>query len=467
MDKTTIVLITLVAYKLLLIGIGFWAQRRTNNNEDFFLGGRGLGPVVAAISYSASAASAWTLLGFSGVVYLLGVSAIWIAMGSFVGMLISWYWIGPRLMAFSHQHNIITVTDFLAFNTEGNDRRVIVILSSAIILFCFSFYVASQFQGAGNTFASTFQWPMAESVILGGAIIMIYTFLGGFWAVSVTDTVQGFLMALTAIMIPMFAVHEVGGIAGFIDGLKQVSTPDQLDLTAGNVGLMAAGLIFGSICIGIGTFGQPHLLVRFMAIRDEKALRQATRITIAWYIVVFGGMCVLGLAGHILFPVIENNESIFFAVTDRVFPPVISGLLIAAVLSAIMSTADSQLLVTASCITHDLGLGRRYPGRELLISRLTIAFMVVVSILVALMIPASIFNRVLFAWMALGSAFGPLVFARLSGIVCGSLSITVSIVTGFALAVIFYLMPNTIGDIVERVIPFTASMVLLLLLRKR
>lgn len=275
MSKTEIVLLTLVIYKLLLIAIGFWASRRTHNEEDFFLGGRGLGPVVAAISYSSSASSAWTLLGVSGVAYVMGVSALWIASGSLTGMLVAWFWIGPRLLRFSRRYDHITLTDFLLHESTGRLRTAILWFASVIIVFSFVFYVAAQFQGAGNTFASTFDLPMGESIVIGALIIMLYTLLGGFWAVSVTDTVQGLLMAFTAILLPLAALIEVGGVSGFMEGLRRVSSEAQLSFTAANGGLLAVGIVLGGLSIGFGTYGQPHLLVRFMALRDEKALRQA------------------------------------------------------------------------------------------------------------------------------------------------------------------------------------------------
>ena len=167
MSRTTVVIATLVVYKMLLLGIGWWAKSRNRNEEDFFLGGRGLGPLVAAISYSSSASSAWTLLGVSGIAYVLGVSALWIAAGSFTGMLVAWFWIAPRLMTFSRKHNQITLTDLLAHDSSGSMRRAIVISASVIVIFSFTFYVAAQFQGAGNSFASTFQLSMTESILIG------------------------------------------------------------------------------------------------------------------------------------------------------------------------------------------------------------------------------------------------------------------------------------------------------------
>jgi len=223
----------------------------------------------------------------------------------------------------------------------------------------------------------------------------------------------------------------------------------------------------GGLSIGFGTFGQPHLLVRFMALRDHKALRQARVITIVWYGVVFGGMVLVGLIGHVLYPGIDNPETIFFTLTDSLFTPVLGAILLAAVLSAIMSTADSQLLVAASAIAHDLGLGKKHAQRSLLVSRLTIVGLVIFAVLVALYLPEKIFSRVLFAWVALGAAFGPTLFLRLANVPLNPIGVLLSILTGFGLAVVFYLLPNTTGDILERLAPFCASFAVLMLFRKR
>lgn len=477
MDKVTIVLITLVAYKLFLIGVGFWAQRRTHSQEDFFLGGRGLGPVVAAISYSASSSSAWTLLGVSGAAFVMGLSAIWLVVGAVLGMLFAWLYVGSRMLDYSHKHNLLTLTDFLAHGAEGFWRKAIIYSSSAIIIFAFSFYVAAQFQGAGNTFHQTFDLPMTTSIVLGGVIIMIYTLLGGFWAVSVTDTVQGILMAFAALLLPIAALIEVGGIDGFVEGLKAVSTADQLSLTGRHSGLAALGFVLGVSGIALGTFGQPHLLVRFMALRDQKALSQARIITVIWFLIVFGGMCFVGLVGHILIPEIANPEYIFFALTDYLFSPVIAAVLVAAVLSAIMSTADSQLLVGASAIAHDMGLSKRFPGKELLISRLTIAVLVALAIVVALKLPSTIFDRALLAWTCLGAGFGPLVLLRLSGVNIHHKGAFFGICTGFLWAVFFhfnpdnfvqdYLLINLPAAVFERVFSFVAGLSVLIIFREK
>jgi sodium/proline symporter len=459
---TAIVLVTLVAYQALLLAIGWWAKSRNHDESDFFLGGRGLGPLVAAISYSSSASSAWTLLGVSGIAYLLGISAVWIAAGSFSGMLVAWFWIAPRLRRHSRERQLITMTDVLVQGCQNTMRRAIVASASVIIVFSFTFYVAAQFQAAGSTFATAFQLPMTDSILIGALIIMIYTMLGGFWAVSVTDTVQGLLMALSAVLLPVAALIEVGGVGGFMEGLRAVSSPAQLHWTGANAGLVALGFVLGSLGIGLGTYGQPHLLVRFMALRDDRALRQARVITISWYSLVFLAMLFVGLVGHVLYAQLDNPENIFFLLTDSLFPAFLSAVVLAAVLSAIMSTADSQLLVAASAISHDLGFGTRRPQRQLLISRLTIVVLVVLAVVVAVFLPERIFSRVLFAWSALGAAFGPVVFFRLADVALRPGAVLAAILTGFGLSVLFYLLPATPGDVLERLAPFAMATLILL-----
>ncbi len=466
MATTTVVAITLIAYKLLLIGIGFWARSRNTTDEEFFLGGRGLGPLVAAISYSSSASSAWTLLGISGAAYVMGVSVIWTALGSVIGMIVAWFWAAPKLLAYTRRERHLTFTDFLVHGATGSTRRRLVITASAITIFSFVFYIAAQFQGAGNTFSSAFGLSMPGSIVLGASIIMIYTLLGGFWAVSVTDTVQGLLMMLTAILLPLALLTELGGLGAFLSGLQEVSSPQQLSFTATNAGLVALGVIFGGMGISLGTFGQPQLMVRFMALRDDRALRQARLITIVWYLTVFTGMCFLGLGGHILNQSVDNPETIFFVLTESLFAPVLGAVLLAAVLSAIMSTADSQLLVAASAIAHDLGLGHKGLADSLLISRLTIVGLVVLAVLVSIYLPEKIFSRVLFAWMALGAAFGPTLFFRLAGQQLRHGGVLLAMVVGFSLSVMLYLFPNAPGDSLERLLPFCVGLGILVLARQ-
>lgn len=468
MEKSTIVLITLVLYQALLIIVGYWASKRVNSEEDYFLGGRQLGPIVAALSYSASSSSAWSLLGMSGAAYVLGVSAIWIASGSILAAIIAWVYVAPRLVKYSHENDTVTIGDFLSDGVSANWQSKIVKLSAIVILISFAFYVAAQFQGAGNTFSSTFDLPMNVSIILGATIVMIYTLLGGFWAVSVTDAIQGVLMVIAAIALPVFALIEIGGVGELMAGLSDLGKPELLSLSGKNIGLAAAGFVFGSLAIGLGPIGQPHLLVRFMALRDEKAMRQARVLTLFWFIIVFIGMFVVGLTANVLIPNPEfGAEAILFQLTGVVFSPVIGSIILAAVLSAIMSTADSQLLVGASSISYDLKVGQRYKGNEILVSRLVVAFLVVMSVLISLYLPATIFDRALFAWNALGAAFGPTVVMRLAGSKFSGKVIYLAILIGFSSAVFLSLFPDSPGDVLERSIPFVLGFGILAFNRER
>ena len=459
---TSIALVTLLVYKVLLLMIGFWSQRRTRNTDDFFLGGRDLGPVVAAISYGASTASAWTLLGMSGAAFVLGLSAFWIVIGAVAGCVVAWLWIAPRLMAHSRQRGQITLTDFLADTAPGRENagaRQLQWLASLVILLSFIFYIAAQFQGAATTFSDTFALPTTSSLLLGASVIAAYTLLGGFTAASITDTLQGALMLFAALLLPLAAFVQLDGWEGI--SLEGLTATGDLSLTAGNTGLAALGFVLGSLAIGVGTFGQPHLLNRFMALRDTKALKRAQYLSIAWFSLVFVGTFSLGILGRLLLPQLDNPETLFFRLADMLLHPVVAALLLAAVLSAIMSTADSMLLVVASTISHDLGLGRTLPGRELLISRLAMLSVTALAVLIALLLPATIFERVLFAWIAIGSAFGPTVFARLAGAELSPTAVAGSISAGFTLAVTLYLLPNTPGDWAERLLPFAVAAAIL------
>lgn len=466
METATVVAMALIAYKLLLVGVGAWASRRNHTGDDFFLGGRQLGPWVAGISYSASASSAWTLLGLSGAAYTLGVSVIWVALGSISGMFVAWYLIAKRIREASHAHDLVTMTDFFVHEVDGPWRSSMVHSISFIILFSFVFYVAAQFQGAGTAFSGAFGMPRTQAIMLGAAIVLVYTWLGGFWAVSLTDTIQGGVMAVAAIALPVMTLIHLDGVSGFLDGLAASATSDQLSFTGGNAGLLGLGVVLGGLSIGFGTYGQPHLIVRFMALKDDAARRQAAIITAVWYILVFFGMVFLGLAGRVLFADLGNPEQVFFQVADSVFPALVAGLLTAAVLSAIMSTADSQLLVSASVLSHDLKL-ERHVKSPLLLGRVAVLSVVLLAALVALFLPAQIFARVLFAWVALGAAFGPLLFARLLRWRIAPSKQVLGIWLGFGLAVLLSWLPNTVGNVAERLLPFVVHFIYLMTMRNR
>ena len=447
MINTTAILITLVIYKIVLILIGFWAHKRTLSTSDYFLGGRRLGPWVAALSASASSSSAWTLLGVSGAAYLWGLPAIWLFPATLSGFLINWFYIAPRLSVHGKKVGAITLTDVLATDDGGQPIKECRWLASVIVLFCFVFYIASQFDAAGQSFQSTFGMDKNISILIGAGIILVYTLLGGFWAVSVSDTLQGIMMALSAIILPIVAVSQAGLgniFAGFSDQTI-FSSPSGLG------GIVALGFILGTMGIGIGYPGQPHVVNRFMALEPGEKVKRGRMIAIGWALIIYPGMIFLGWAGRILTD-IGSHEQILIVLGNQLLPPVIAGVILAAVLSAIMSTADSQLLVAASSVSHDL----KGSDKEMSLSqtRIVVAGITIVALGMAIFVDKSIYSRVLFAFSAMGAAFGPLLLGRMQGGVPKNHAI-MAMAVGFFMTLFFYysdLKPE--GNPLERLVPF-------------
>jgi sodium/proline symporter len=342
---------------------------------------------------------------------------------------------------------------------KDNWTRTITCLCSFAIVFSFAFYIAAQFQAAGTTFSSSFGISVESAIITGTAIILIYTLLGGFWAVSMTDTIQGLLMATIAIILPLAALIAVGGPFELISGLNQTLSETQLSIAGSFYDWAAFAFVLGMLGVGLGNPGQPHVVNRFMAIKDEQSVRVGKVIGIAWPCIVYGGMLILGLCARVLLPASESNEKVLFETTNLLFHPVLAGVIIAAVLSAIMSTADSQLLVSASSISYDLNKNMT-ANKSLLFSRVTVLVMCLISLLIALYAPEAIFSRVLFAWAAIGSAFAPLLIVILMGYEVKGYFRMLAIFCGFSLTVVFNWLENTPGDVLERVVPFILAFVI-------
>lgn len=457
MSPDLTILLTLIGYMVALLGIGLWASRRTRDEDDFYLGGRRLGPWVAAISANASSSSAWTLVGVSGAAYAWGLSAVWLMVSVVAGMLLAWLYVAPRLRAASNASEL-TLIDFLCGPRAApgglRNRRI----AASIVLFSFAFYVAAQFAAAGLAFEHALGIDARLALLVGVAIIVTYTLLGGFWAVSATDLLQGLLMAAAAILLPVAALIAVGGPVELYAGLAaQGSTAT--DLSGSWVGLSALGFIVGCLAIGTGHSGQPHVLSRFMAIADPALMGRAQRIGLVWITLVLLGMLIVGWCGRLLLPPGAVGEGVLFGVGQTLFPSVIAGILVAAILSAIMSTADSQLLVAASCVTHDLP---RQPGgaHALALARISVLGLSVLALLLALYAPQSIFDRVLFAWHAVGSAFAPLVLVKLLGRSIKPVFVSIVLLVGSLGTIGLSLLPDMPGDWLERLAPFLLALAL-------
>ena len=461
MERSAIIITTLIVYKLLLIFIGWSTRKKNITIEDYFVGGKRLGPIITSISYSASNSSAWTLLGVSGIAFSQGVSTIWLVIGVVVGMFISWLKVAPAILSITRKNNLITIPQLISNDYNDKDKKYILFVSSFIIIFSFTFYIASQFQGAGNALNDTFGISIVESILISAIVIYFYTYMGGYLAVSITDTIQGFLIAFTAVVMPTMAIIKLGGISELIKHFATV-TPEFSSLTAGNIGMTALGLIIGHLGIGLGYFGQPHLLSRFISVKDQDTLSTSRTYALIWFCIVFLGMWLLGITGHFMIADLSNNENIFFRLSNEIFHPAIQGVLLAAVISAIMSTADSQILVCSSSISLDLGMKES----SIKISRIITGVVILISAMIAVLIPEKIFSRVLFAWTAMGSSFGPAVISKIMKWNISSQHLLFSIILGFVLAVLFFILPNTPGDWLERVVPFMTSLILIYFFKK-
>ena len=485
MGQSEVIAITLIFYQVLLISIGIWASKKIKNNTDFLLGGRQLGAWVAGLSYAASTSSAWVLLGFSGFVFSYGYSALWMMPGIWIGYVIMWLNLGPTIRIQSSKNQWVTPTDFISANVDSSKKKNIAILAAFLITFCFIFYIAAQFDAAASAFSSNFDIPLGSSLILGALIILIYCLLGGFWAASLTDTMQAIVMVCAAISVSAVTYIEAGGYEIIIKSLKSYDK-NYTDWFGGFAGFTLAGFLAGVIGIGSGTFGQPHLLARLMAVRDEKELIKGFKVAFFWVIIIYCAMAILGLSARSIITEINAGEQIFYIMAENLLPPILAGIVIASILSAVMSTVDSLLLASSSAISHDLQLYKFFKIEKLIISRIVMTAIVCLSTMLAWMIPDSIFNRVLFAWSALGAAFGAIVIARVFGFEPSYKARVWSILTGFFSTVIFYTfgnikpgtsnnsiyeslsyLGNLPGDPFERLAPFILSCSVIFLFSKK
>ena len=476
------ILATLIVYKLALIAIGLWAARFNRDEADFFLGGRGLGPWVAGLSYAASTSSAWVLLGYTGFIYANGVSALWMAPGILMGYVAVWVWFGPRLRRDAETHGYVTPTDFLTAKAGPGWAKVIAALAGFLVLFTFVFYIAAQFGAAAVAFESQFGMGRLEALLLGAGVILIYALLGGFWAVSLTDTLQGAIMAFIAVLLPVLAVIAAGGPGGITATLAAQEAAEYLDPTGGRAGFVFLGFAFGIAAIGLGATGQPHLLSRLMAVKDDSARRKGFAVAITWGVIVHAGMAALALAGRALLPDAANGEALFYEIAGLLLPAILAGIVIAAVLSAVMSTVDSLLVAASAAAAHDLRLLQAFKGREVMISRVVMASICVLGVGLTLFVPASIFDRVLFSWSALGAAFGPIIVARVCGVEPKGIAIFLAILAGFLTTVLFYIFGQVQaegglagllaglaaipGDPFERIFPWVLPLVLVFTIRQ-
>ena len=462
MQTTIIVLLTLIFYKALLLGIGFWASSRVKTENDFFLAGQGLGAWTAGLSYAASTSSAWVLLGFTGIVYSKGLIGLWLIPGIFSGYILTWFIMGPRLNAETAERGYLTVIDFITSDVAKDWQRRIGLVCAAMILFCFVFYISSQFQAAGNALTEVFGLGATKSILIGAAVILIYCLMGGFLAASITDALQALVMMLACILVPLFAVQAAGGMGEVMAILKAQEPASFFSLTGEAVGIAGIGAAMGLLGTGLGALGQPQLLNRIMAVKSPSEQRKGAAITIGWGVVIYSGLVCLALAGRAT-GIETGQEGLFFAAAKAYLPAVLAGIVTAAVLSAVMSTVDSLLLAAASAVSHDVGVTYRDPKTALLAGRMAMVGVAIIAVLMTLYLPKDIFSRVLFSWVALGAAFGPTILTKCLGWRVKGGFVFAAILAGFFTAVIFANIDGALADVIEKWVSWGIGLVILLL----
>ena len=414
MTMSTPTLITFVVYLIVLLTIGFFFYRLTSNLSDYVLGGRRLSGGVAALSAGASDMSGWLLLGLPGAMYASGMNQVWIAVGLSIGAYLNWQFVAKRLRVYTEvAQDSITVPDYLE-NRFHDSSKLLRIVSALVILLFFAFYTSSGMVAGATLFQNSFGLEYKTALWIGAAVIVSYTFLGGFLAVSWTDFLQGILMFLALIVVPVVVVSSLGGWNETVAKVASVD-PARLDIfhemtLFGIVSLMAWGL---------GYFGQPHIVVRFMAVKSSREIPKARLVGMTWMVLALYGAIFTGFAGIAYFAdqPLENSETVFINLSQVLFNPWVAGVLLAAILSAIMSTIDSQLLVSSSALTEDFYKAILRPDAsqtELLwVGRITVAVIAFIAILLAFDPESTVLGLVAYAWGGFGAAFGPVIILSL------------------------------------------------------
>ncbi len=409
-------MITFIFYFIVLLGIGFHFYGKSTRIEDYLLGGRAMGVWVTALSAQASDMSGWLLMGLPGAVYLGGLSNSWIAIGLFVGTVLNWKYVSKRLRIYTAKTNAITIPCF--FEQRFDDPTGLLrIISAIIILIFFTIYASSGLVATGKLFESTFSVSYEVSVVLGGVIIILYTFLGGFLAVCWTDLFQGMLMLIAVIVVPAIAYFKVGGCEAIGEAMafKNISRNIFPQATAMNSFLA----VVSASAWGLGYFGQPHILTRFMSAKSTEKLKHSMRIAVLWVFLSLCGAVAAGLVGIAMFENLQygDHEKIFIYMISDILGPWFGAVMLAAILSAIMSTIDSQLLVSSSALTEDFYqkmIKKNASEKEIIwIGRMCVIIISVIALLLALKPNDTILGIVAYAWGGFGAAFGPLVLFAL------------------------------------------------------
>ena len=427
------IILTIVVYLMITLVIGFVFSKNNDNAEDFYLGGRKMGPFVTAMSAEASDMSSWLLMGLPGLAYLSGVCDVaWTAIGLAVGTWLNWFFVSRRIRRYSSKVGAITVPDFFA-KRYHDKRNIINAIAALVIIVFFIPYTASGFAACGKLFNSLFNVDYTVAMMLSALIIVAYTIMGGFGAVCTTDLIQSVIMTIALVSVLVYGVSSAGGVEAVVDNAK--SLPGYLSMTATHDAANNSSNPYGIITIistmawGLGYFGMPHILVRFMAIKDEKKLVLSRRVASVWVVIAMTVAIVIGIvglgmtsAGKIPFLEGSSSETIIVQITGLiskhgVLAAILAGLILAGILAATMSTADSQMLAAASSVSQNIAQDflhiKLTEKQSLIVARITVVAIALVGVFLARDPQSSVFSIVSFAWAGFGGAFGAVVLCAL------------------------------------------------------
>ena len=448
-----VMLITIAFYMVVMVVIGVYYTKKNKSTDDFYLGGRRLGPFVTAMSAEASDMSSWLLMGLPGVALATGIAeAFWTALGLAVGTYINWLVVAKRIRVYSEKVKANTIPDF--FSNRFHDKSGMLTLAAAIIIIVFFVpYTASGFASVGKLFDSLFGVPYHVAMVVGAAVIIAYTMSGGFLAASTTDFLQSIIMTLALVVVVIFGIFSVDGMANVTGAVKDLpgylSVVEWYDSTASAAKSFSVLSIISTLAWGLGYFGMPHILLRFMAIGDKNKLKISRRIASIWVVISMGVAIFIGVVGYAMVNAgvvsLSDPERIIIEIakllsTHGWLLAIVAGLIIAGILASIMSTSDSQLLAAASSVSENIV--KRFIKKDMktktsmLIARVTVAVIAVVAVIFAWDPDSSVFGIVSFAWAGFGAAFAPVVlfslfwkrttkWGALSGIVAGGITVIV------------------------------------------
>ncbi|TVP52439.1 MAG: sodium/proline symporter PutP [Halomonadaceae bacterium] len=472
-ENLTVVTLTFVVYIVGMLALGLVAYMRTQNLADYVLGGRNLGPIPSALSAGASDMSGWLLLGLPGYAYAAGFEAIWIAVGLLVGTWLNWLVVARRLRNYSAAaKDSLTIPSYLE-NRFNDTSRVLRVIAAFFILLFFLFYTSAGLVAGGKLFETVFEMPYQWAVIVGTVAVVSYTLFGGFLAVSWTDVVQGLLMMAALALVPVLAISDAGGWNSVTAAMGEENS-NFLNMFTDDEGRALGFVAIASLLAwGLGYFGQPHILARFKAISSEDKVPYARRIAVSWSAITLLGSLLVGFAAIGFFDVtVEDGETVFMLLVNALFHPVVSGILLAAILAAVMSTADSQLLVCSSALAEDFykGFFRKEASQSelVMVGRVAVVVIALIAAAVAMDDESMVLDLVSYAWAGFGAAFGPAIIlslywrrmnrnGALAGVLVGGITVVLWDMASGGLFDIYEILPGFIFSAIAIVVVSLAT----------